>query len=319
MDAVARAIDRLIASVPHLDEWPTPIDRREALSTAAAYAVWRHPIASCLAMRGEQESALPVSAGVFCSLVSIHLVDDILDDDEGLHTDLGPGRVANFALALQAAPSFLVGTGAFRSDLENDLRRRFAALALDTAYGQALDAEPVRDEADYWRVVTAKTPPLFREALAMGARVGGASGEQADAYGRVGTLLAKIIQIGDDLRDTLQRPAAPDWHQGSHNLAILYALVADHPDRQRFTELLPDVVADPEALRQAQAILTRCGAATYCIYQIVDHSQQLEQAIIEIAPPDPEPLHRLARAHMTSLSRVLEQLGVELPYSLHGT
>ena len=56
----------------------------------------------------------------------------------------------------------------------------FAALSLAPCYGQGLDAQELASEEEYWRVVGNKTPPLFGEALRMGALLGGATSDTAE-------------------------------------------------------------------------------------------------------------------------------------------
>src|SRR5215218_7898025 len=72
-------------------------------------SVWEYPVAACRAVGGAEEQALPAAAAIFCSVISIHLVDDILDEDpNGDYRRMGAGPVSNLALAFQAAAHLLL-------------------------------------------------------------------------------------------------------------------------------------------------------------------------------------------------------------------
>ena len=65
-----------------------------------------------------------------------------------------------------------------------------------------------------------------------------------------------MVQIHDDLNDSLAVPANPDWTLGRAPLPILFAQVVNHPDRTRFHELR-GVIAEPAALALANACSLR--------------------------------------------------------------
>ncbi|MEK7785080.1 MAG: polyprenyl synthetase family protein, partial [Chloroflexota bacterium] len=123
---------------------------------------WSLPIIACQAVGGEPAQAIPGSAAIVCMQVSIILVDDILDDDpRGHHLRVGAGPAANLALALQ-----MLAFRAIEQAVDN-LERRTAVtasltwLALATAFGQQLDAQNLKDEENYWRLVKAKSTPFY--------------------------------------------------------------------------------------------------------------------------------------------------------------
>ena len=101
-----------------------------------------------------------------------------------------------------------------------------AQAALGTAFGQDLDVQNLRGEANYWRVVGAKSTPFYGAALQLGAVLGGASLDTGKALYDFGVSLGEMIQVFDDLMDAFQSPANPDWSEGRNNLAILYATTA---------------------------------------------------------------------------------------------
>jgi geranylgeranyl pyrophosphate synthase len=100
--------------------------------------------------------------------------------------------------------------------------------------------------------------------LHVGALLGGASPEIAAQIEHFGHLYGEMIQIHDDLNDTMAVPANPDWTLGRSPLPILYAQLVKHPEKERFLELR-QAITDPDALHEAQNILIRCGAVSYSL------------------------------------------------------
>jgi geranylgeranyl pyrophosphate synthase len=293
--------------------WPEMIDLIERAAHQDCRSIWEYPVLACEAVGGRQEDSLPGAAAVFCTLASIHLVDDILDDDPlGDYHKLGVGYTANLALAFQAAAHRILQEAATEPAVQMALQGRLALMGLATAYGQALDAREISSEADYWKVVGAKTPPLLGGALYIGACLGGARLEVAEQLERLGDTLGRYIQVSDDLADALEAPAKADWARRNNNLPILYASTVDHPERQQFLELA-DRVADPDCLYAAQHILMRSGALSYCVYRLTELAKEARGKLAVIPLADPEPLERLLAYQNRPIENLLERLRAAEP------
>jgi len=243
-------------------------------SASARPRDWRLPVITCQAVGGSAEKAIPASAALACAQISIILTDDMLDDDpRGEFRRLGHGRAANYALAFQAAGvEALLEGGAglkIRSDAVNVLNGMMAR----TAYGQELDVHNPSDETEYWRVVEHKSAPFYGCACHLGALFGGAERGVASGLKRLGEIYGEMIQIHDDLNDTMAVPANADWIQKRKPLPILFSLSVDHPDRGRFMELFQNINTE-SALQEAQGILIRCGAVSYCVDQLLCRHQE---------------------------------------------
>jgi geranylgeranyl pyrophosphate synthase len=257
--------------------------------------------------------ALPGAAAVFCSLLSIHLVDDMLDDEPfGQFRRLGAGPTANLALAFQAAGHRLLSDPSLGAVTSAAAQRLLARMSLGTAHGQALDIREAGSEEEYWHIVEAKTPPLFGAAFEIGALLGGASPQTIERLEQVGRILGRFIQVSDDLSDALQTPAKVDWNKPCNNLAILYALTAQHPARARFRELIGQV-GSPEALAESHHILLKCGAISYCTFKMLELSQQAQELLDKTSLADPAPVARILRLNLRPIHRLLETVGVEEP------
>jgi geranylgeranyl pyrophosphate synthase len=311
--------ERLKSNIRALREiaaWPQMSDLIDRVVHREWISVWDYPVLACQAVGGIEEQALPGASAVFCSVVSIHLVDDMLDNDpRGDYHHLGIGPTANLALAFQAAGHRLLDDPAFDPHLRSSLQAIFAGMSLATAYGQNLDARELRSEQEYWQTVESKTPPLFAAALEIGALLGGASAETAKRLAHFGHVLGLFVQVSDDLSDALQVPARADWQRASNNLPILYALTAEHPDREEFQGLVSRV-NDLEALALAHKILLRCGAVSYCAFKLLEFAREARSSLARIPLRDSEPVSRLLDLHMRPLHKLFESVGVEKPTEL---
>lgn len=299
----------LIRALRPVAAWPQMVELVERIQPRGVLGVWEYPAAACEAVGGSREAALRGSAAILCSLIGIHLVDDMLDDDpRGDYRHLGVGPAANLALAFQAAGQQVLDDAGLPAETRSSLHAILAGMALATAYGQSLDAQLLRDEDEYWRVVGTKTPPLFAAAFSIGALFGGAPPEQVERLGRLGGLLGLCIQVSDDLLDALETPAAADWNRRPNNLPILYAMTADHPEREAFLELSarPE---NPEALAEAQEILVRSGALSYCAFKMIEILGQARALLASIPLTSPDPVAHLFDTHTLPVQRLFRAAG----------
>ncbi len=315
--SVIGEIKEALLATPGVSEWPELGQLVERPFDEDVLYCWDYPVIACRAVGGEVQQAVPGAAAVFCLLHSIRLVDDMLDEDPGgAYRKLGGGRAANLALALQAAASRLMEKVEMPPERRSAVLARVAKISLDTAYGQELDVGELSCEEDYWQVVDHKTPPLFAGALYIGAVLGQASFMVADEVALVGELLGKLIQISDDIKDAVARPAETDWQRPYSNLPILYALSADHPARERFQELLRTVASQEASLVAAQDILVRSGAVSFCVYRIVETFREARQHLSTIDLASPEPLVELLDYYLRPVHKLFKTIGVESPEDL---
>lgn len=311
---ILELIQQQLLSVPEVAGWP---ELRQLVARPAVQrstAVWEIPALVCRALGGTAEAALPSCSAIYCVLLSVHLVDDVLDaDPRGLYRRIGAGAAANLALALEALGQRMLGASEVNPVVLSHLHQELATMALATAHGQHLDGQEVTSEEDYWRVVGAKTPPLFRAAFALGAAVGGAGVATRAGLADVGTLLGKIVQVSDDLGDAMDHSPSADWQRPGSNLAIFFALHTQHAERAELARLMGRVAGDRSNLERAQAILISCGAASYCAYQLIALARQARTCLAALGGLDVRPVQALMDEHMKPLVRLLDTAGVEAP------
>jgi geranylgeranyl pyrophosphate synthase len=249
-------------------------------------------------------------------ILSILLVDDMLDEDpRGVHHQLGDAITANISFAFQAASFLMIAKTPVDAERRAAVMESFAQMGLTMAYGQDLDARNLSGEENYWKVTHAKSSSYFGTAMYAGAIMGNASSDVAKQLYTLGALTGDVIQIHDDLKDALEIPANPDWKQGRNNLLFLYAQTADHPDRERFLTLRSQV-DNPEALREAQQILMRCGAVSYGLYHITQRYTASIKILEGAQLADPLPLKEVILKYVIPLVEILKELGVAIPPEL---
>ena len=165
----AEGIKALVLGLPEVAEWPemaTLFDR----SADKPRPDWDLPGLACRAVGGDISVAVPAAAAIACMQVGIILVDDMLDHDpRGEHLRSGCGPAANLALAYQALAFRLVERMEVSEEVRVIISATLAWLALNTALGQHWDAQNLKGEENYWKVVRAKSTPFYGAALHIGA------------------------------------------------------------------------------------------------------------------------------------------------------
>lgn len=275
---------------------------------------WELPVIACQALGESPEKAIPASAALACAQISIILVDDMLDEDpRGEYHRTGYGRDANFAVAFQAASvEALLESGA-SANVRNEAMKSLSRMMSMTAFGQELDIRNPADEASYWQVVENKSAPFYGCAFHLGALLGNAEEDLANELKNLGELYGEMIQIHDDLNDTMAVPANPDWLQKRKPLPILFAQTVGHPDQARFLELYQDISVKG-ALQEAQEILIRCGAVSYCVDGLL-RRHQAAQAILDKTPfPNKGTIDSVIEAVIAPVHRLFDKLGISSQY-----
>ena len=272
---------------------------------------WRLPISLCQAVGGSPERAIPASAALACAQIGIILTDDMLDDDpRGEYRRIGHGRAANYALAFQAAGVDAILGSRNSSKVKGEAANSLNQMMIKTAYGQELDVKNPDDEKSYWRVVENKSAPFYGCAFHLGALLSEAPAEIANGVKRLGELYGEMIQIHDDLNDTMATPANSDWIQKRKPLPILFAQIVEHPERERFMALCRNISSDG-ALQEAQDILIHCGAVSYCVDQLLRRHQNAQTLLDGITLPSKGTVDALIHELVAPVYRLFETLGIQ--------
>jgi geranylgeranyl pyrophosphate synthase len=245
-------------------------------------------IADCCTPSSEKITA--VSSSLALAFSGIIILDDILDGDLRFG-DAIPG-LANmsavlFSLAYRQLDEAILGPPSAQK-----ARKTLDALLYNVSLGQAIDVQNPDTEEDYWRVAQLKSGSFFEGAFKLGGIAGEASDADLELLGKLGLEYGIMLQIHDDLRDTLEIPADSDWLNGRFTLPILFAYTVDHPWKERFN-VIRQSVDQPELLTEAQEILVRCGALSYGLYQVQEHAKQVKTLIAKLECQDQGELRKL--------------------------
>ncbi len=309
MNLYEEAINSLLKH-PTTHDWPElQVACKRALSRRPV--AWHFPVKACEAVGSLSAAAVPAIAAISCAHMAIMLVDDILDEDpRGAYRKLGAGRAANLAAGLYGLGlDVLIASCCSQAELGASL---LASMILRTAYGQDLDVHNPQSEEGYWAVARAKSSPYFAGALGIGAIFGGAGAATVEHMRRFGGIYGEMMQIHDDLNDCLASPANIDWKQGRSPLPMLFAQIVDHPDRQRFIELRPQV-DDLEKLEEAQSILIRCGAISYSVRELMLRHAMADSLVNEMKLVNAEPLKQLLEEAIAPVRHLFAKVGAQMP------
>lgn len=287
MELYAKLIDEF-STIPHVKEWGEVQMLFQRVASGRP-GHWQLPLRACEAAGGTMERAIPAILAVACSQIGIVLVDDMLDaDPRGEHLKVGGPAAANMASALQSAALAAISHCDIDAEAKLLAMESVNEMFLATTIGQYWDVNSiVADEDSYWKIAQAKSSPFFGASLQIGGLIGGASLELSVRFKELGILYGEMIQIHDDLGDTLASPAKPDWGADRSPLPILFARLVDHPQRARFEELRQKAETSPQALKEAQEILIQCGAVSYCFYQLLNRHEMAKGILDSLTLPDP--------------------------------
>lgn len=304
MDLFSQAIQNF-SVLPAMEVW----DEAQAIFRRAAGGKpshWLLPARVCEAVGGSPEQAVHAVVATGCAHAGILIVDDMLDDDpRGDYHRLGMPASSNLAAAFQSAALFAVSNCAQDQPAGLLAMQDFNDMFRQTAWGQFLDSQSPADEDAYWQIVKTKSSPFFGAAYLAGALAGGGTEEVARQLEKVGCLYGEMVQIHDDVHDSMETPANPDWIQGRSPLPILFASQVKHPKRARFLRLNRHI-SDPEALEEAQEILIHCGAVSYCIAQLIRIHHEAEGLVKNIPLANPAPLVALLDEVIAPVNELLK-------------
>jgi geranylgeranyl pyrophosphate synthase len=305
-------VRKQVMSLPEVADWPA-ISAIFERQVARPHQVWEWPLRACRAVGGDESVVAPGSAAILCMILSILLVDDMLDQDpRGEHLKVGDAMAANLSFAFQAIAFRVIANTPVDAGRRAAVMDALAQMALTMAYGQDMDTRNLTGEENYWKVTHAKSSSYFGTAMHIGAILGKANPKTVEKLRQLGAITGDAIQIHDDIQDAMETPANPDWKQGRNNLLFLYALTADHPDREQFTTLRSQV-DDPETLRSAQQILIKSGAVSYAMYHLCQSYLAAQKILKETPLADPDSLRSVIDQYIVPLVHLLKNLGIAVP------
>lgn len=224
-------------------------------------------IATCRALGGGLEAALPTAAVIELYHNAFLIHDDIEDgselrrDEPTLHTKFGVPIAINIGdamLALALSP-LLENTRTVGLGKALRILQIVAEMARVSAEGQALELEWIRAcrfdlaDDDYFAMVERKTSHYsFVTPLLVGSVLAGAPHDETEALRALGRDLGVAFQIQDDvlnLTEEYGKERDGDLYEGKHTLILLHLVRSAAPDERR---AIAAILAKPRGLGPGQ-------------------------------------------------------------------
>ena len=270
----------------------------------------------CEMVGGDSAKAVPYAA----ALETIHnftlVHDDVMDDDNlrhgvtSAHAEFGVATAINAGDALFAYAFEMVTDSDCSQEMRVELVRHVASTVREIAEGQQMDLDFEEREkvtpAEYLEMVRLKTSILFGSAAYGGARIGGASEEQAHELQQMAIDVGLGFQIWDDYLDAtateelLGKPSGSDIQQGKRTLLVIEALDrATSEDQKRLTAILDGDSSD-EDVAEAVAIMERSGALAACHEQANGYLQGVRNTLAKYPQGEPRQLFEALLEYMVT-------------------
>jgi len=240
-------------------------------------------IASCEAVGGDPENAIPYAAGleILHNFTLIH--DDVMDNDSirrgastvhlryGIPIAICAGDLL-FAKTYEAFSSkapFKVSNKQIRSCIEIATRA-----TIEICEGQVLDVSFPNllnvTENDYFIMIGKKTSALFRACAEIGAVIGGGSRRQTNILGKFAFNSGISFQIVDDIlgvtsdQKTLGKPVGSDLREGKKTMILIHALRhANSRQRRKLESIIGNKSASNDSFEEVSQILRDLGSISY--------------------------------------------------------
>lgn len=238
------------------------------------------PLASCAAVGGRPEQAIPTAAAWALMLLSIRWFDDAQDQDrpDGLWARLGISRATNLAAATLSL-SWKVLTSCSADEMPRSILHQFADAALDLAAGQDLDLRGNSLSVDqYWHLMRQKCGAYFALAGRAGAMHGTSDPKLICACERYGEHVGIAIQILDDLEGVFFPRGAGDLAFNKATLPVLYGMAFEHEGRDDLRVMFETESLGRNAER-VRRLLDRINTREFLLWAAI---AEREQAIEEL-------------------------------------
>jgi len=148
-------------------------------------------------------------------------------------------------------------------------------------------------EADYRRVIQAKTAVLIAASCQMGAIFAGADEQLVESFYAYGMELGMAFQMVDDALDYVGtehefgKPVGHDLGEGKITLPFIFARDnRDSAERARLLELAAAAPTDAQAQAEAKELVRRAGGVDYTFAQAKAHALAAQEALAALIPPD---------------------------------
>ena len=244
--------------------------------------------------RGSRHLALAAAVEFIHTATLLH--DDVVDA-----SDLRRG-LATANAVWGNKPSVLVGdflfSRAFQLMVEDgslkvlDILSRASAIIAEGEVLQLVTSNDIKSsEADYLRVIDAKTAQLFAAASRIGAVLGARAEAEETALELYGRNLGMAFQLVDDVLDysareiELGKSIGDDFREGKITLPIVLAIrAADDRERQFWRRTLEELEQEDGDLARAIETMHRHGTLAATLARAGDYAAEARRALAQFRP-----------------------------------
>lgn len=155
-------------------DWPEFRSILSAVTDEPLSALAILPLASCAAVGGNPQDAIPVSAAWVVLSLAMRILDDLQDQDrpDALWATVGLARSFNFTAALYALSNDLLAQAVWPGALYRVINQHFARTGLRLLSGQDRDlCGTTLTIEDYWHTIEDKNASAFVLVCTAGAAV----------------------------------------------------------------------------------------------------------------------------------------------------
>jgi Fe-S-cluster containining protein len=270
------------------DNWPELRMAFGGLLEEPPIPVVTLPLLSCRAVGGQPSAAVPVSAALVATEVTLRILDDPGGGDwpGQLWQKVGQARAWNYAAAIHILSFEILSKAPLSPKLFHKINQLFIDAFFYITAGQDRDiAANDRTIEDYWETIEWKTATAFAAACAAGAMVGTEDPALIEAIHTFGHHLGLGFQIINDLESVWLPDGKTALKHGQVTLPLLYGMLADHPGRDELMALVESNKFAANAGR-VQEILDQSDTKAFLIWAALKERDQALEAITIL--PDTE-------------------------------
>jgi len=267
-DGVARVEDVIAAELAGGDELMTEV----AMHLFEAGGKRFRPLFTVLSAHcGPNPECWEVTlAGAVIELVHLATLyhDDVMDEAQVRRGAPSANARWGNSIAILAGDYLFATASRLVAELGPDAVRIVAETFALLVTGQMRETKGAAEGDDavshYLKVVSEKTSCLIAAAGRFGGTFSGATDDQTERLGRIGSIVGTVFQISDDIIDIEADPdesgklPGTDLREGVLTLPVLCALQETGPDADRLRELLSGPI-DDDNLAEALALLRASG------------------------------------------------------------
>ena len=234
----------------------------------------------------DPESWQVTVAGAVVELVHLATLyhDDVMDEAQVRRGAPSANARWGNSIAILAGDYLFATASRLVAQLGPDAVRIIAETFALLVTGQMRETKGAADGGDavshYLKVISEKTACLIAAAGRFGGTFSGATVDQTERLGRIGSIVGTVFQISDDIIDIEADPdesgklPGTDLREGVHTLPVLCALQETGPDADRLRELLKGPIEDDDALAEALALLRASGGIAAAKQTVLQYAAQ---------------------------------------------